>query len=154
MLRTIQGNIIDAQERVLCHQTNCRTSDGVAMGVAKVIFDRYPDANIYTSPRPARDPGYNNCSMVISEKKIIVNMNAQRYPGPPRHENDTAEKREHWFGLCMADLGDWCKSNGITSVAMPYLIGCGLGQGSWLRYEAIIRLFCETYRVNVTLYRL
>ena len=41
MIKIIEGNILNAEEDIICHQVNCRGKMG--SGLAKQIRDKYPD---------------------------------------------------------------------------------------------------------------
>ena len=45
-VHVIYGDLLDTKERVIAHQANCVTRDNV-YGVAKSIFERYPQADVY-----------------------------------------------------------------------------------------------------------
>lgn len=46
MIEIIEGDLLNATEKYICHQTNC-LSQGSAAGIARAIFDRFPYADIY-----------------------------------------------------------------------------------------------------------
>lgn len=43
MIKTVEGNILDAEEDIICHQVNCKGVMGA--GLAKQIKSKYP--NVY-----------------------------------------------------------------------------------------------------------
>lgn len=49
------GNLLDANETYLCHQTNCVSRR--AAHCAKAVFDRFPYANVYKNRIGSSVPG-------------------------------------------------------------------------------------------------
>ena len=86
------GSVLDAEETVICHQVNCVSTE--AAGLAKLLFEKYPEANIYKTRR------YNLGSVIMSsigEEKIVAHLVAQIYPGKPKKGMDCKEKRLEYF---------------------------------------------------------
>jgi hypothetical protein len=90
-----RGNVLDAKEDFICHQCNCVTT--TAQGLAKDVFERFPDANVYRIRRRADVPGD------ITVHGRIVNMYAQLRPGAPSR-GDTADERIAWFNMCLLKI--------------------------------------------------
>lgn len=146
-VRVIQGNVLNATEDFIAHQCNCITS--YAKGLAKSIFKRFPESNVYTnrvrmSPRTHHQPG------TISVHGRIINMFAQQRPG----KNTIAEtqtQRLQWFQQCLKHIANLPH---VQSIAMPYGIGCGLAGGNWPSYKKYIDSFSITTGIKVVLYKL
>lgn len=140
-MKIIKCNLLDADAQYIAHQCNC-CSQGSA-GLAKKIFDCYPDAS-YPKQR-SRVPG------TISVHGKVINCYAQWVPGRPV-ENDTAEMRLEWLKKC---LWRTTKIPGIHSVAFPHRIGCGLAGGDWESdYEPLLNRFdsyCQSVGIEVIL---
>lgn len=68
-------------------------------------------------------------------------MFSQRYPGKPNGTDDTYEMRKKWFQECLGRIS--LKFKNLKSIAFPYGIGCGLAQGIWREYEAMIVDFAK-----------
>ena len=75
-------------------------------------------------------------------------MYGQVFPGKPGRQEDTWEDRLSYFESCLDQLAEYAPS----SVAMPYMIGCGLAGGDWDNYLELIGKFDDI--VPVTLYKL
>lgn len=149
-LKIISGNLLDATETYLCHQTNCVTK--VAAHCAKAVFDRFPYANVYKDRDMVHDePG----TIVVRgngvENRFIINMMGQIYPGRPKFKRgiDSAENREKYFRNCL-DSMQYLQG----SFAFPYIIGCGAAGGNPVRYLEMLNNFAEVYDKNIVLYRL
>ena len=152
MPKVVCGDLLNADERVVCHQTNATSRS--ACGLARQLFHRYPYADTYRTRTAPSVPGTNDyMHPPQSGSFVVVNMNAQLRPGRPS-ASDTGDRRLRWFEACLHRLGQWCRAREILQVAMPHGIGCGLAGGEWKRYEAALERFEATHRVSITLYRL
>ncbi len=147
--RIKHGDLLLAQEKYLCHQCNCSTRRSAHL--AKAVFDRFPYADDYARRGPFDDPGTIRVHGDGGEKRYVVNLFAQRYPGRSLYPNDDAPHRRKWLECCLDELA---KLPGVREggVAMPYLIGCGVAGGNWKDYERVIRGFSDENRVPVVLY--
>ena len=94
----------------------------------------------------------------------VITLYAQYYPGKPgiwgrRYDRDnvvpdTAVIRETAFKTCLCGLGKLMRSKGLTHVAMPYKIGCGLAGCDWIRYQAMIQdWLAENIDLHVVIYK-
>lgn len=126
----------------LCHQCNCKTTDG--LGLSKAIFDRYKEANIY-SDGSERRPGE------VIVRKPVINLLGQFYPGPPRYSNDSRTKREGWFREALDKISSLDLE--IEKLYLPYKIGCGLAKGSWTTYSAILEAWAASQSFDVIIVR-
>ena len=140
-MKTIRCSLLDADIQYIAHQCNCCSQN--AKGLAKAIFDKYPDAAYPKQMR--RDPG------AISVHNRVINCYSQWVPGKPV-ENDTAEMRLEWFKQCLWRI---TKIPGIHSVALPFGIGCGLAGGNWESdYSPLLYRFdsyCQSVGIEVIL---
>lgn len=129
MIKTIHQNIIESDAQYIAHQCNCISKN--YSGLAKTIFDAFPEANTYNSPRQFE---------TISIHGKIINMYSQIYPGKSKYE-DSKEARLIAFEKCLnliLDIPD------LQSIVMPYNIGCGLACGDWFEYLYLINNFAKT----------
>jgi len=83
----------------------------------------------------------------------IANLLGQMGPGKPKTKGDSGENREKWFAAGLEDLGNKATARGIHVVAMPFLIGCGLGGGDWPAYLLMIQTFAAKFQIDVVLYK-
>lgn len=142
MIEIITGDILDATEKYILHQTNC-VSTGGAAGVAKSIFEKYPYANCYADRVKQSKPGTIDIRGNGNDQRFIINLHGQVYPGSSKYaflELDGAEIRESYFyeGLLYVT-----KINSLESIALPWKIGCGLGGGNWDNYLEILNSFAD-----------
>jgi uracil-DNA glycosylase len=114
----------------IAHQCYCTSTKKTAKGLAKHLFEMFPDADVYSEREEDSTPG---TIFVTSTKPKVISLFAQYYPGEPSNrKKDTAANREGWFKEALR------KVKGIKSIAFPYKIGCGLAKGDWSIYEAMI----------------
>jgi len=152
--RTLNGTV-----SLVFHQTNCRTTR--AAGLAKEIFDHWPELNVY-SEDTLRIPG-TAIVMDVDAKRFptcgstkVVNLFGQNRPsGPSRLES--RETRLGWFedaldSVCTKEfITNLIPSRGNTrSVAgvtlnFPENIGCGMAGGIWKEYKALLLTFSRKF---------
>ncbi len=126
----INGDILETDVQYIAHQCNCVTKN--SLGLAKAIFNKYPESNIYNK-NIKRIPG----EIIVKGK--VINMLSQYKPGSPS-VGDSSDDRIRWFKLCLKEIKN---IDDIKSVAFPYKIGCGLAKGDWKTYKKIIEEFVE-----------
>jgi len=152
------GDLLQASESFVIHQCNCITSG--ARGVAKALFDLWPAADAYKRRRGVHSvPGTIDWAPVAGGATVVVGLFAQRAPGKARSGNgdDSRSARLRWF---IESLAAFTKAVGLSkaagasqlTVAMPYLIGCGLAGGHWPDYLSAIRTWADRNNAVVRLY--
>lgn len=157
MVEIRQGNILEATEEVICHQTNCVSSDSA--GLAGQIFTKWPETNVYKSRNNFSVPGEVIYSPLPKHKfpQIIAHMMAQFKPGKSRirrqrEQIDSPKKRLSYFKKCLKFLSKrhaFCSN----SFAFPWKIGCGLAGGNWDEYMDLILEFSDANN-EVVIYKL
>lgn len=155
MIEIVSGDIFDAKEKYMCHQTNCVTKS--AAHLSKDVFARYPWADIYTGRTTHDQPGTIIVRGNGQDQRYIVNCLGQFYPGKSKYPHSTLdgiEIRQKYFYKCLlriAQLPD------LESVAFPWRIGCGAAGGIWEHYLGNITNFAnfieEKQGARVVIYR-
>lgn len=140
-IKIIKGNILHSNCKYIAHQCNCVTN--YAAGVAKAIFDRFPWSDIYSERTNSIKDMLGNIIVCGDgkEKRFVINMISQLYPGKPKFPNgkeDGSEARENYFKQSLNKIKD---IKNIESIAFPYKIGCGNAGGNWEKYFEIIQEF-------------
>lgn len=155
MIEIITGDLLNATEKYIAHQTNC-VSDGGAAGVARAIFDKYPYADCYSSRIEASEPGTIDVRGNGQDERLVVNLHAQYYPGNPKYPHsskDGFEVREKFFHKCLIKVA---RIENLESIAFPWRIGCGIAGGVWERYLGTLNNFAhhvEKQGVKVVIYQ-
>lgn len=155
MIEIKQGDLLDATEQYICHQTNCMSTGGAA-GIARAIFDRLPYADCYTRRTAPDKPGTIDILGNGKDQRFVINVHAQLYPGGPHdnYDNDSQKAREKYFYQCLLKIA---KIPNLQSIAFNYFVGCGIGGGDWKVYLGNLTNF-EThvnnrYGTKVAIYR-
>jgi O-acetyl-ADP-ribose deacetylase (regulator of RNase III) len=138
-MKRVKGDILDAMHGIICHQTNCQGSMGA--GLAKQIRTKYPHV-FREYAKLVKGWGKKGCLgkcqiVTVTPKTLyIANLFGQYayYPRGQRHTDYGA------LSTALASLAQWHKDNCHPEfpIFIPYLIGCGLGGGSWPEVEGII----------------
>lgn len=143
MIEIITGDLLEAKEKYICHQTNTISTNSAA-GIARAIFDKYPYADCYLSRTEQDKPGTIDIKGDGKENRLIINLMGQVYPGGiryPKSSLDGLAARRKYFYSCLLRLA---KVPDLESVAFPWRVGCGLGGGDWEGYYlGTIRNFSE-----------
>lgn len=147
MIRIVNGDIFTTGAKFIAHQTNC-VSQGAA-GLAKTIFEKYPYANSYdkrsvtSDGQGATEPGHIEICGDGLEKRGIINMYSQYYPGKASDnvdDFDSVKNRKKWFHDCLMEIS---KIADLQSIALPEKIACGLAGGDWNWYFNKLQKFSE-----------
>ena len=153
-----EGDLLKATEQYIVHQTSCRVRRG--LGLAKVIFDRFPHANVYSIKsqtwsvasvgKPHSDPGSIDVrGGTAGNGRGVINLMGQDKPGK---RAESREDRQIYFHQGLQHIAEM---DGLKSVAFPHGIGCGLAGGRWCDYEAMLREFASCVApVRVVIYKL
>ena len=138
----VNGDILDSEAQCIAHQCNCLTR--TSSGVARQIFSRFPNSDIYSGREAPNEPGH----IVIKRDggKIIINMLSQFEPGGPGGEMDSEDDRRRYFESCLDEIP---MIEGLSSVAFPFRIGCGLAGGDWEGvYEPMLNDFAKRMKAR------
>ena len=133
-MEIVKGNLLEAPENILVHQTNCMGVMG--SGIAKQVKEKYPEVlNGY----------YNYCKTNTVENilgtaliceaddgKLIANVFGQVNYGTDKIYTDYEALRK---GLEEVKV---FADQHFLSVALPYNIGCGRAGGDWNIVSKII----------------
>ena len=155
MLEIITGDLLEAQEKYICHQTNCISTGGAA-GIARAIFDKYPYADCYLDRTETSKPGTIDIRGDGKTNRFVINLYGQVYPGGcryPMSDLDGLAARQKYFyhGLLrVAKIPD------LESIAFNWRIGSGIAGGNWENYLGQLNLFAsyvEKQNVKMRIYR-
>eukprot|EP00055_Hartaetosiga_balthica_P009967 m.41038 g.41038 ORF g.41038 m.41038 type:complete len:427 (+) comp6973_c0_seq1:66-1346(+) len=154
-----QGDLLEAEEDFIVHQCNCVST--YAKGLAKVLFKKYPQADIYKSRKGHTVPGTISITGTKVGAPNIINMFAQFSPGQPKSpesSKDSKTCRLQWFDACLKEIeahGKKSSVGNIKSIAFPFQIGCGLAGGDWNKYKKLLDGFADRNKNTlVVIYKL
>ena len=148
----VKGNILETDEEttIIIHQTNCGSKSGYVLGLAKDVFEKYPESNTYYSTIK-RIPG--TISVHQSGKRTIINLYGQLYPGKPNNKADSAKQRRGYFKQALDEIAKRKDEIiGTKTLAFPFKIGCGLAKGNWNIYLKMIQKFEIQSGISVVIY--
>jgi O-acetyl-ADP-ribose deacetylase (regulator of RNase III) len=154
-IEIITGDLLDATEKYICHQTNCISTGGAA-GIAQLIFEKYPYADCYSDREETSKPGTIDIRGNGIDERFIINLHGQFYPGGarfPLSSLDGLAAREKYFyhGLLrVAQIPD------LESIAFPWRVGAGIAGADWSHILGKIvnmEQFLSTKGVRVVIYR-
>jgi len=141
------GDLCDASELVVAHQCNLVTD--YAAGVAKAIFQRFPEADCYGSPRPLSLLGTS--ATAKSKGKVIVNMFAQIHGGAAGADGDGEAVRAAAFRKAIRAALRVASQLG-SAAALPQFVGCGMAGGDWDAYFAELQTAATEEDAEIVLY--
>lgn len=129
MIKYIEGDLLKTDVDVIIHQCNCKGAMG--SGVALQIKNKYPevyDDYVYfcKSVKNSKDLLGECLISATNEGNYVANIFGQDnyYPRNIRHTDYSALEGSLNF------LKNWMQGNGISTCAVPDMIGCGLAGGS------------------------
>lgn len=152
MIEIIKGSLLDAKEKFIAH--SCNAASNQAGGLAHYVYKKFPHADIYSNrPFPFKAsvgnfPGHVMVRGNGSDKRYVINMIAQLYPGTPNYPLsllDGLKTREGYFKRCLWQISLIEK---LESIAFPVNI-CDTAGGNWDNYFTMLNLFA----VNVNNYQ-
>ena len=151
------GNLLDAPQKIIAHQVNCKGKMG--SGIAKQIREKYPivyeqymqfynwDLEKGVLPKTL---GGQACFIKVNDNREVVNLYGQvdyGYDGK-RYTNYAL------LSLALNEMFYLLKENGNTEVAIPYKMGCDRGGADWNIVEKLLEDFSNLYGVDVYIYSL
>ncbi len=148
MIRIIHGDILQANDdEIIMHQCNCLTQN--SLGLARILFEKYPYANVYNQKRKLGD-------VIVSgtgTQRRIANVMAQYTPGCPKQCNLSFDSSLH-RAQRLAQAFKVLSEQGYRRVAIPRLINCGLAGGSWNETLPILLEAAHKYLDCLSIYSL
>ena len=150
MIKTVNGNLLEAEENLIVHSVNCQGVMG--SGVAKHLRDKYPI--IFEKYSKICDSFYDKTNLLgqvqiikVEHSISIVNLFGQfNYGRDGKLYTDYAALKTGF-----TYIRDVAHEYGLN-IAMPYGIGCGLGGANW---DTVYRMIEEIFEeCDVTLYKL
>jgi len=160
MINIINGDILTAQNTIICQQVNHQGVMG--SGLAKQIREKYPDIfNGYqaycldTTFEYIRDFGVILCYEPNPniQRVIIANICSQEFYGRDGKCYTDYKALESGFRSIDQLIDEHKYGTTKYSVSIPYKIGCGLGGGDWDIVYAMIQDIFEGNEVYIYKYK-
>lgn len=159
MIEIIEGNLLESDCNIICHQVNCQKVMG--SGIAKQIRDKWPEVftryqeymNYFWNMGIATSSNHYLGQMQIikvADHKWVANFFSQdKYlPRGIYHTHYEA------FRICCKKLKSHIDDYAVLKdaiIGFPYKIGCGLAGGDWnIVYNIIEEEFVD---YNVRIYK-
>ncbi len=158
MVKYFNGDLLQSDCNVICHQVNCRGVMGA--GIARTIREKYPQ--VFSVFRTSYAAGCNKLGEIdvvyIAEaKRFIVNMYAQYDYKPKGMVHTDYSAFESCIRKIKTEVSDYRKYHpevGKVKIGFPYRIGCGLGGGDWTIVKSILEREFSGDEWNVEIWRL
>jgi hypothetical protein len=157
MMEFIKGDVVDATEDYIVHQTCCTACR--PRGLSAAIASKWPECNPYAQRVPLQTttktkargntatPETRDVPGTCRIQGRIVHLFGQYAPGKPGRcatdHPDQVEDRLDYFESALEDLARQIPHD--ASIAIPYKIGCGLAGGSWADYLRILVEFRQRH---------
>lgn len=156
-VNTITGDLLKAGVDVVVHQISSMPYK--SHGLSKSIATRFKWADQYgyrtqMGTRNLATPETRpECGSIVTSfnpedvgcPRAVIGIVGQLDFGMPGYKwsrvdpvDDSAAKRLLWFEDGLTRTLECTVSKGYKTVALPYLIGCGLAGGDWAKYIAVI----------------
>lgn len=142
-------NILDSDDQYIAILVSClaKKLDPKKETILNQVIKKYPYANVYEETANKKKPNVGTYRIVGDglEKRKILLIYSQIYPGRLSTPQDNYEKRLEWFQLAL----DRFVSNeeDIKSIAFPANI-CLDNGGNWSLYYQEIKIFAQTVKLN------
>lgn len=147
------GNLLDSQADIICHQTNCKGVMG--SGVAFAIKQKYP--RVFEQYRKAYDKGMLSlgmCQIVQTnpnkdDNRLVANLCGQ-------DEFGTHQRCTNYEGIfvCLDKLANYCKNNDVKSVAFPWKMSSDRGGADWNIIRAMIQSVFKDMDITIEYWKL
>jgi len=148
-IQIINGDLLKSDAKYIAHQCNCVSY--YAAGLADAIFRKYPYSDTYSTRSGVSDLGTIDILGNGMDKRYIINMYAQYYPGSP-YKFDNVDSRLKAFENCLNSIS---KIKELISINFPFRVGCGLARGDWSKYYSMLESFANNLPdVKVSLYKM
>lgn len=133
------------ENQYIVHQ--CNATGNRNMGLASLISKKYPTANLYSGKHKCENRPLG--SIILRDN--IVALIAQNSPGKPA-EKDSSIMRLAWFKQALTQA---CNIPQVSTLYLPYGIGCGLAGGDWKQYSKAIEEIQEMHKgIEIVLVKL
>ena len=150
MVNIVDGDLLNATEDIICHQTNCQGVMG--SGIALQIKKEFPLA--YGKYAILCNKYSNKRSILLGQIQIVDcgNKCVASIFGQEKYGRDKVYTNYQALYKGIKELVQVAKSEN-KSIAMPYKIGCGSAGGDWKIVLLMLNEITKDLEYNITLYR-
>lgn len=154
LIYEVEGDLLEAQENLILHQTNCRGKMG--SGVAKQIRDKWSE--VYDEYRnlvgqysnPASLLGISQIVLVNPiDNQYVVNLFSQLNYG---YDGQRYTDYEALY-VALEETARFARTHNL-SVALPKFMGCDRGGASWDIVYAMIEEVFKNHTQPIVIYKL
>lgn len=131
-----------SRNAALVHQIASQVPHKGPQGIAKVIYRKFPQANVY---RPDCVRTVESILPVKIDEQYnlhVVNIVAQLEPGPPKTSKDDFVWRRMWLANALTTTKEWARQQGVNTIIMPQ-VACGRAGDDWHIMRQILRETCR-----------
>ena len=146
-----EGDLLEAPENILIHQTN--QMGRMASGIAGQIAKRFPEVKKRYLDKYDSIDGWKLGDIQpvkVNNARTIINCCGQKYYG----NDDAKYTNEDSYYKIFTEVAEYTEEQGQRSFGVPYLIGCGLGGGSWDLLMEIAEKVLKHRPVDMLVYKL
>ena len=159
IINFIDGNLLDANVDIICHQVNCQCVMGA--GLAKQIKENFSNVyneyrNLYIKTEDKKS--LLGCAQFVEvynkSYKYVVNLFGQLYCGVKLRQTNYEALYIAIETMFESAFKNLYVGNKIT-IGIPYKLGCGLAGGNWNIVLSMIQELALKYQnyINVNIYK-
>lgn len=131
----LPGSCLNSAAQVIAHQTNCKGVMGA--GLALAIRESYPEIMLEYQEACQSKHMLGECQLIATQDdRYIANLFGQDAFGSGRQTDYNA------LQSALNSLVDLMQARGLSSVSMPYNLGCGLAGGDW---DVVFEMLKKTF---------
>ncbi len=140
---SLNGNILDVQAGIICHQVNCQGALGA--GLAAQLKNKYPKvrSDYYQAYRQHKlRLGKVIFTTIKTSSLYVANMCGQDSFHRQWMSHDKVHTDYEALESCLIkvkNFADSANKHNNLPIYLPYKVGCGLARGSWSIVIGIIQ---------------
>ena len=149
MIKFKEGSILDAPERIICHQVNCqgKMGRGIALEIRNkypIVYDKYIELYNKYKLQPYKLLGSYQL-VKVNNDRWVANIFGQNYYG--------LDKRYTDYNALVSGLSAlFIRTN--EDIAIPYKMGCRNGGADWDKLMQILEILASDFKHDVIIYKL
>ena len=149
-----QGDVLESDAEIICHQTNCLGVMGA--GIALQIKNKYPlvyKKYKHYCERLGKNDAFGTAQFCkIDDSRYICNLFGQMHCNAYERQTDY-EALNNAVKEMLTKIK--CNNVLVKKIAIPKLLGCGLAGGDWNIVKEIfvsrLKEYCDENKIDITL---